>query len=85
MTVSNTKNTKRRPKTKCLSLVRLLSGSSLLDMQRGTALLFLGIGTILAGILSLKLTDINACWAIIALGAVVGATGGISISQRARA
>ena len=54
------------------------------DMQRGTALLFLGIGIILAGILSLKLTDMNICWAIIALGAVIGATGGISISQRAR-
>lgn len=53
-------------------------------MQRGTALLFLGIGTILAGVLSLKLTDMNICWAIVALGAAIGCTGGISISQRAR-
>lgn len=53
-------------------------------MQRGTAFLFLGIFTILAGVLSLKLTDMNVCWAIIALGAVIGSAGGISISQRAR-
>jgi uncharacterized membrane protein HdeD (DUF308 family) len=54
-------------------------------MQRGTAFLFLGIFTILTGVLALKLTDMNICWAIIALGAVFGCTGGISISQRARA
>jgi hypothetical protein len=53
-------------------------------MQRGTAQIFLGIGLILLGILALKLTDQNYWWASIALGAVVGVTGGISISQRAR-
>ncbi len=53
-------------------------------MQRGTALIFLAIFTILTGVLALMLTDIKACWAIIALGAVIGSTGGISIAQRAR-
>jgi hypothetical protein len=53
-------------------------------MQRGTAFIFLGIGTILSGVLSLKLTDMNVCWALIALGAVLGCFGGISVSQRAR-
>jgi len=53
-------------------------------MQRGTAFLFLGIFTVLAGILSLKLTDMNVCWALIALGGIIGSAGGISISQRAR-
>jgi hypothetical protein len=53
-------------------------------MQRGTALIFLALFTILTGVLSLMLTDIKACWAIIALGAMIGCTGGISISQRAR-
>ncbi len=53
-------------------------------MQRGTALVFLGIGTIIAGILALKLTDMNICWAIIAAGAAIGSHGGISVSQRAR-
>jgi hypothetical protein len=54
-------------------------------MQRGTAEIFLGLGLIVLGILALKLTDLNYWWAAIALGAVVGSHGGISISQRARA
>lgn len=54
-------------------------------MQRGTAAIFLGIGLIILGILALKLTDLNYWWAAIALGAVTGARGGISIAQRARA
>lgn len=53
-------------------------------MQRGTAEIFLGIGLILLGILALKLTDHNYWWAAIALGAVVGSKGSISISQRSR-
>ncbi len=53
-------------------------------MQRGTAEIFLGIGLILLGILGLKLTDLNYWWAAIALGAVIGSHGGVSISQRAR-
>lgn len=53
-------------------------------MQRGTAEIFLGIGLILLGILALKLTDQNFWWGAIALGAVAGSKGGISISQRAR-
>ncbi len=53
-------------------------------MQRGTAFIFLGLGTVLAGVLSLKLTDLNICWAIIALGGCLGCVGGISVSQRAR-
>lgn len=53
-------------------------------MQRGTAEIFLGIGLILLGILALKLTDLNYWWGAIALGAVVGSKGSISIAQRAR-
>lgn len=53
-------------------------------MQRGTAFIFLGLGMILVGILSLKLTDRSLFWGLIALGAAVGAHGGISVSQRAR-
>ncbi|HRG95235.1 MAG TPA: hypothetical protein PLR99_03230 [Polyangiaceae bacterium] len=53
-------------------------------MQRGTAFIFLGIGTILAGVLALKLTDMNVYWAVIALGGGLGCFGGISVSQRAR-
>lgn len=53
-------------------------------MQRGTAEIFLGIGLIIIGILGLKLTDHNYWWGAIALGAVVGSKGGISISERAR-
>jgi hypothetical protein len=53
-------------------------------MQRGSAEIFLGIGLIILGILALKLTDQNYWWTAIALGAVVGSKGGISISQRAR-
>jgi hypothetical protein len=54
-------------------------------MQRGSAAIFLGLGLINLGILALKLTDLNYWWALIALGAVVGSLGGISVSQRARA
>lgn len=54
-------------------------------MQRGSAEIFLGIGLIILGILALKLTDENYWWAVVALGAVVGSHGGISVSQRARA
>lgn len=53
-------------------------------MQRGSAEIFLGLGLIILGILALKLTDHNYWWALIALGAVVGSHGGISVSQRAR-
>jgi hypothetical protein len=54
-------------------------------MQRGTVEIFFGLGVILIGVVSLKLTDLNYWWAAIALGAVVGVHGGISISQSARA
>lgn len=53
-------------------------------MQRGTAFIFLGIGTIFAGVMSLKLTDMNVFWGLVALGAVIGCSGGISVAQRAR-
>lgn len=53
-------------------------------MQRGTAEIFLGIGLIIIGILGLKLSDHNYWWIAIALGAIVGSKGGISISERAR-
>ena len=53
------------------------------------SLLFVGLSFVLPvliiiGILGLKLTDMNAFWALLALGMVVGCHGGISVSQRAR-
>ena len=53
-------------------------------MQRGTALIVLGLGLIVMGILALKLTDRNLFWALIAAGAATASRGGISISQRTR-
>ena len=53
-------------------------------MQRGSAEIFLGLGLLILGILALKLTDQNYWWAAIALGAIVGSKGAISVSQRAR-
>jgi hypothetical protein len=53
-------------------------------MQRGTAEIFLGLGLITLGIVALKMTDMDLFWALIALGAVIGSKGGISVSQRAR-
>ena len=53
-------------------------------MQRGSAEIFLALGLILIGILGMKLTDMNLFWAAIALGAIIGCHGGISIAQRAR-
>ena len=54
-------------------------------MQRGTAQIFLGIGMILLGIMCLKITDLNFWWAAIALGAALGVSGGVQLSQRSRA
>jgi hypothetical protein len=53
-------------------------------MQRGTAEIFLGLGLILLGAFALKLTDHNYWWLAITLGAILGAKGGISLSQRSR-
>lgn len=54
-------------------------------MQRGTALIVLGVLAILFGIVQLKLTGQDYWWAAITLGALLGSHGGISISQSARA
>ncbi len=54
-------------------------------MERGTAEIFAGIALIVTGILGLKLTDVDFWWAAVALGAVVGCHGGVSVAQRTRA
>lgn len=54
-------------------------------MQRGSAEIFLALGLIIIGVLGLKLTDMDLYWAVIALGAVTGCHGGISVSLSARA
>jgi hypothetical protein len=43
-----------------------------------------GLALLIAGVLALKLTDLNLYWAAIAAGAGIGAYGGISVSKRAR-
>lgn len=48
--------------------------------QRGTLLIFLGVPFILAGILALKFTGMDASWALIALGGAISSTGGIQVS-----
>ena len=53
-------------------------------MQRATPLIFVGIALIIAGVLGLKLTGLNYWWAAIALGGIVGCTGGIKISLNVR-
>jgi hypothetical protein len=53
-------------------------------MQRGSLLMVFGLALILAGILGLKLTDLNVYWAALAGGVAIGCYGGISVSQRAR-
>lgn len=54
-------------------------------MQRGSMEIFLGMAVLVIGVLALKLTDLDHWWAAIALGAVIGCHGAISVSQRARA
>ncbi len=54
-------------------------------MQKGSLFIVLGLATLIAGVLALKLTDLNYFWALIALGAVVGVSGGIRNSLSARA
>ncbi len=53
-------------------------------MQRGTAMMAFGVALVIMGILALKLTDRNLFWGLIALGGVIGASGGVQVSQRAR-
>jgi uncharacterized membrane protein YqgA involved in biofilm formation len=53
-------------------------------MQRGSMLLAFGFATLVAGVLALKLTDLNMFWLVIAAGAIIGSYGGISVSKRAR-
>ena len=53
-------------------------------MQRGSLLMVFGLALILAGVLGLKLTDLNLFWAAVAAGAAIGSFGGIQVSQRAR-
>ncbi len=54
-------------------------------MQRGSALVFLGIGLVVIGILGLKMTDLDYFWLAIAAGGIIGSKGAISVSERARA
>jgi len=53
-------------------------------MQRGTALMVLGVGLVILGVLALKLTDRNLFWGLIALGGAIGARGGVEVSGRTR-
>lgn len=54
-------------------------------MQRGSALIFLGLVLLFIGVVALKVTGRDLFWVVVAAGAVVGASGGISISQKSRA
>jgi len=54
-------------------------------MQRGSAMIFLGLVLLFLGVVALKVTGRDLFWAVAAAGAVVGAAGGISISQKSRA
>lgn len=48
--------------------------------QRATLFIFLGVPFILAGILALKFTGMDASWALIALGGAISCYGGIQVS-----
>lgn len=48
--------------------------------QRGTFFIFGGVPLIVAGILALKFTGIDASWALIALGAIISCYGAIQVS-----
>ena len=50
-------------------------------IQAGTLQLFVGLHMILAGVLLLKLTHQDYWWAVTALGAALGARGGIAVSR----
>jgi hypothetical protein len=49
-------------------------------MQKGSLLIFAGLPLIVAGVVMLKFTGLNIWWAMVALGAIVGVTGGIQVS-----
>jgi len=53
-------------------------------MQRGSLLMVFGLALLISGVIAIKLTDLNLCWAAIAAGAIIGSYGGIQVSKRAR-
>ena len=54
---------------------------SLPPVQKGTTMIFAGIVILFVGTLALFVSGQAASWAIIALGAAVGMSGGIALSQ----
>jgi hypothetical protein len=53
-------------------------------MQKGTLLIFAALPLILGGVVLLKVTGLTFWWAAVALGAAIGTTGGIQVSQNVK-
>lgn len=49
-------------------------------MMRGTLAIFAGVPFVIAGIIVIKLTGMDAAWALIALGAIISCYGGVQNS-----
>jgi hypothetical protein len=50
-------------------------------MQKGSLFIFVGLPTILFGVIMLKVTGLDFWWLAVAIGAAVGTSGGIQLSQ----
>jgi hypothetical protein len=50
-------------------------------LQRGSMLVFVGLGMVIAGIIALKVTTQNYWWALLLGGIAVSARGGIAVSR----
>jgi hypothetical protein len=50
-------------------------------MQKGSLFIFAALPLIVGGVVMLKVSGLSFWWASVALGAVLGTSGGIQVSQ----
>ena len=49
-------------------------------LHKGSLFVLAGLPLILAGVVGLKVSGLDVCWVLIALGAVTGVAGGVQLS-----
>ncbi len=49
-------------------------------LHKGSLFILAGLPLVLAGVVGLKVSGLDACWVLIALGAVTGVAGGVQLS-----
>lgn len=49
-------------------------------LHKGSLFILAGLPLVLAGVVGLKVSGLDACWVLIALGAITGVAGGVQLS-----